>query len=440
MGSVTTPESIPVPTGLRVSPLRATRFVGQDLATVTAPPYDVIDDDTRQRLLAADPHNLVRLTLPQGPDRYRRASETLRAWLRSGVLHTDSRPAMYVYRLGEAGHSTVGLLAAVDLSDPAAGVVLPHENTMTPTVDDRLALTAATGAQLEPVYLLYDGGPGEVTELLARTVASPAAVSFATADGVRHEVWPVTDADTLARAGAELHPHRAVIADGHHRYATALRYQQECHARGQGPGPWDATLAFLVDATATSGGPAVHPIHRVLPGLELREALQRAATAGPVRELAGPQQATAALQAVAGFAVVLSGDVGGAERTVLLGPIDPGGAPAAYLAAGDDAHRSDAWRRLDITLLHRWLLPAVLGVADTEADVGYEHSTHAALQRARQAGGTAILVRATPAGDVAAVARNGERMPRKSTLFTPKPRSGIVLRVWGDAPAARRTA
>lgn len=440
MGSVTTPESIPVPSGLRVSPLRATRYVGQDLTAVTAPPYDVIDDDTRQRLLGADPHNLVRLTLPQDPDRYRRASETLQAWVRSGVLRTDPLPAMYVYQLSEAGHSTIGLLAAVDLSTPESGVVLPHENTMTGTVDDRLALTAATGAQLEPVYLLYDGGPGAVSELLERTAATPAPVSFPTADGVHHEVWPVTDAATLARVSAELYPHRAVIADGHHRYATALRYQRERHASGHGPGPWDATLAFLVDATAASGGPAVHPIHRVLPGLNLQDALQRAAAAGPLQELGDPQEAAAALAATAGFAVVLSGDVGGAVRTALLGPIDPAGSPAAYLAGGDDARRSEAWRRLDITLLHRWLLPAALGVADTETDVGYEHSTQAALHRARQTGGTAILVRPTPARDVAAVARNGERMPRKSTLFTPKPRSGIVLRVWGEPAVTRRTA
>ncbi len=432
MASVAPPSGIPASSGLAVRPFRGVRYdpalVG-DLAAVLAPPYDVVDPAERARLAAAHPCNVVRVTLPEGGEqRYTAAAATLRDWQASGVLRMDPEPALYVYEIDAPEGRTRGLLGAVELRPPEAGVILPHENTMAGPVADRLALTAATDAQLEPVYLLYDGAGGATAEALARARAQAPAVQVRTEDGITHRLWLLTDPEELQRVAADLAPRRAVIADGHHRYATYLRHQADRHAAGAGPGPWDAGLALLVDAS--SDGPAVHPIHRVAKGLDPAEAARRAAAVARVTRLGGVAEAAPALAAAQGFAVVLAAGEG---QAYLVSEVDPARVATAMETVEPD--RSPAWRELDVTVLHRWLLPEVLGVPDTEETVGYQHDLAAALREAESHGGTAVLMRATPAAAVLAVARAGERMPRKSTLFTPKPRSGLVLRLLDPSAA-----
>ena len=153
--------------------------------------------------------------------------------------------------------------------------MLPHEDTMAGPVADRLALTEATRANLEPLYLVYAGG-GAAAEVLARAVARPPLARVETAEAV-HTLWAVCDPAELATVAADLLPRRAVIADGHHRHATYLQHQAEHWRAGDGPGPWDRALVLLVDAT--TGGPRVDAIHRVVPGLPLGRAVELARTA-----------------------------------------------------------------------------------------------------------------------------------------------------------------
>lgn len=416
-------RSLPDPGGLVLAPFSALRYAlsGPALAAVTSPPYDVIDEETRTRLEAASPHNVVRLILPRddaGPgSRYTRAARTLAEWQQGGILCLDDRPALYVYEQSVGGHVQRGLVGIVGLTPPEAGVVLPHENTMAGPVADRLALTEATAANLEPIFLLYEGGGAAARAVTAADETQP-EVAMSTSDGVDHRMWRLADPELLDTIEADLRPRRAVIADGHHRYATYLAYQRDRHAAGDGPGPWDYGLAFLVDATTF--GPRVEPIHRTVAGLPVEQAARSAAAGFAVRPLDGSlPDALETLRRAgsSGPAFLLAG----ADRVFLL--TDP--SPAAVQRAVSRNH-SPAWRQLDVTLAHQLLIADLWALRDTEDLVGFSHDVPAALAAA--GAGTALLLNPTPVAAVTAVAAAGERMPRKSTLFTPKPRTGLVIR------------
>jgi uncharacterized protein (DUF1015 family) len=388
------PTSPPRPAGLVLSPFRALRYTVPDeqLATVTSPPYDVIDDAGVAALEALSPSNVVRLILPRpspdAPDRYAAAATTLAAWRRDGVLAADPAPALYVYEQADpaGGHAQRGLLGALALTPAEDGIVLPHEDTMKGPVADRLALYTAVRADLEPIFLVYDGG-GAASRAVADVEGTPPLVDAVLGDGLRHRLWALTDPQLLEEVAADLHPRTAVIADGHHRYATYLQRQADAHAAGAGDGPWDAGLTFLVDATAS--GPQVHPIHRVVPGQPAAVLAARAATGALVHDL-DPERLGRALP----------------------------------------PERSAAWKALDVSVLHHYLVEDLWGLEDTVDAVTYEHDVDAALATAGRTAGTAVLLNATPVRAVTQVAGSGERMPRKSTLFTPKPRTGLVVRAY----------
>ena len=429
---------VPSPDGLVLAPFRALRYdpaVAGALPTLTSPPYDVIDADGVSALEASNDHNVVRLILPRdgagdaadtGTDRYARARQVLEQWRADGVLRPDPAPALYVYEQTDprTGHTQRGLLGALALSRPEDEIVLPHENTMAGPVSDRLALYTAVDADLEPIFLVYDGG-GAASRAVAGVDAAPPLVDTELPDGLRHRLWALTDPELLAEVAADLHPRKALIADGHHRYATYLQRQAEKHASGAGAGPWDLGLTFLVDATAF--GPEVHPIHRVIPGAAPEQLAEQASTGMRVQAVdGGLGAAVEALTAAAGTGpayVLTDGD-----RAWLLTDPDP-----ARLARTLPAEHSDAWKALDVSVLHGYVVPALWGLADSVETVGYEHDVEAAVAAARRSGGTAVLLNPTPVAAVAAVAGGGERMPRKSTLFTPKPRTGLVIRDYRDA-------
>lgn len=402
--------------GLSLAPFRAARYSdATTLGDQLSPPYDVISDAERAELVQRSDTNVVRLILPSAPeadlaggDPYGGANTLLNEWVRSGVIRVDDRAALYVYQMTTPeGDLTRGLLGAVELRDPDDHVILPHENTMAGPVADRLALMSSTEANLEPIYLVYDGG-GAASELVASVDHVEPTVRTTTPDGVQHLLWAVTDANVHEAVEADLRTRRALIADGHHRYATYRQLQADHQGE---PGPWDRGLTFLVDTSRY--GPQVHPIHRVVarPVGELLEAVRSVATLSEPIELAEVENSLAAID---DFAVAL---VDG-DQAVIVSEVAP----------ADDS----ALGRLDVSILHKVLVERVWGLEDTVDNVGYAHDVSDAVAAARASGGTAVLLRATPVASVAAVAAAGGRMPRKSTLFTPKPASGLVIRRFVD--------
>ena len=287
-------------------------------------------------------------------------------------------------------------------------------------VADRLALMDATDANLEAIYLVYDGGDA-ATGATSDVTDSTLVASTTTSDGTTHRLWALTDPGTLAAIDADLARRTAMIADGHHRYATYLQLQAQRRAV-RGVGPWDFGLALLVDSS--SYGPQVHAIHRVLVGLALDDALAGVASRGTLDDHDSVEQAVAALDAHRGFACVLTDG----NRSVVAHSID-----ADLLAAASSPDDPAELAALDVTVLHRALVPHAWRLPDTVEAVGYAHDVDEAIAAAQASGGTAVLMRPTPVSAVVAVARAGGRMPRKSTLFTPKPASGLVLRRFADA-------
>ncbi|MFD3741919.1 DUF1015 family protein [Streptomyces sp. NPDC058629] len=411
--------------GLRLIPFRGLRYVPErvgSLAAVTSPPYDVVvRPDGLHHLESADPHNIVRLILPQADtaeDRHRQAAKTLERWLAEGVIAPDPAPTLYVYEQRNDEILQRGLIGALALSPAADGIVLPHEDVMDDIVADRAELMRTMRAHLEPLLLTYrsDGAEEGAAAVIERTAERPPLLSTTTEDGFHHRLWAVTDPAERVAIETDLARHQALIADGHHRWATYLRLQREQTA----PGPWDFGLVLLVDTTRHPL--QVRAIHRLLRGLPVARALEGLTGLFRIRTVAGPLPR--ALDALAGAAVegnafLLAGD----GRFHLVDRPDP-----ALLARTIRTDRPVAWRTLDATVLHSALLDDVWRIPDAPEHIGYIHDTEAAVEQAERLGATAVLMHPVREEVVRDLARQGVTMPRKSTSFGPKPATGLVMR------------
>ncbi|MEU0414252.1 DUF1015 domain-containing protein [Streptomyces griseorubiginosus] len=413
--------------GLELTPFRGLRYdpdrVGS-LAAVTSPPYDVVvRPDGLHQLQSNDPYNIVRLILPQATtpaERNAQAARTLRGWLSGGILAADPEPGLYVYEQQDgAGLLQRGIIGTLLLSEPSEGVVLPHEDVMPHVVADRAALMRATSANLEPLLLTYRGNGTEsvTTTAIERAAEQPPLLATTTEDGYSHRLWSITDPADVARIQSDLAQHQALIADGHHRWATYRRLRAEHPS----PSPWDHGLVLLVD---TARYPLrVRAIHRLLHGLPVAQALAPLEGLFRVSRLeVGLAEAldTLADAACAGNAFLLAGD--GAFH--LVDRPDP-----ALLARTIPTDRPAAWRTLDATVLHAALLAHVWHIPeDDPARIAYIHDTAATVEKAERDGGTAVLMHPVREEVVRDLARQGVTMPRKSTSFGPKPASGLVLR------------
>ncbi|MFE2045388.1 DUF1015 family protein [Streptomyces sp. NPDC059477] len=412
--------------GLELTPFRGLRYdpdrVGS-LAAVTSPPYDVVvRPDGLHQLQAADPYNIVRLILPQATtaeERNAQAADTLSRWRAEGILTADPEPGLYLYEQSDGeGLLQRGVIGALRVSDPADRIVLPHEDVMPHLVADRADLMRATSANLEPLLLTYRGDQNTTTaEVIERTAEKPPLLATTTEDGYHHRLWSLTDPSDITTVTSDLAHHQALIADGHHRWATYRRLRAEHRS----PSPWDDGLVLLVDTTRYPL--RVRAIHRYLPHLPLPDALAALKPHFRVRRLHTPlaESLSALAEASAeGNAYLLAGD----GTYHLVDHPDPD-----LLARTVPTDRPTPWRTLDATVLHATLLTTLWHLPeDSPTDVVYLHDTAATVTKAEQDGGTAVLMHPVREELVRDLARQGVTMPRKSTSFGPKPASGLVLR------------
>jgi uncharacterized protein (DUF1015 family) len=381
--------------GLRYSPshIRA-------LDDVVCPPYDVISESQREALVRRSPYNVVRLELPEGPDAYGEAATLLDAWRDGGVLFREHAPAFYGYRMsfrdpGGTARSTVGVIGAVGLEPPGAGI-LPHEETTPKAKTDRLELLRAAKANLSPIWVLTPRTG------LADLCQAPAHPSSHAADerGATHELWPITEPERIAAITELVGGGPVLVADGHHRYETALAYEAE---EGDRPGDHHAIMALVVELAGEQL--SVQAIHRLIFDLPvgfdligaLDEFFELTPTAPPDASITERMEDTGALAVVT------------AAGTWLARP------RAAVVAAA--AHDLDS-SRLDVAL-------ATLPRPTVTFQHGWFDAAAEAIAGRAQA---AVLLRPATVDQIAGVARGGTRMPPKTTFFAPKPRTGMVIR------------
>ena len=425
-----------------VRPFRGLRFDPSaiDPSLAIAPPYDVISPAEQRALYHRSPHNIVRIEYGEQSDgdsasnnRYTRAARDLEDWRRDGVLTRDAAPAFYAY---EQEYTWEGrrfrrqhYFAAVRLEEWDKGIIKPHEHTLSGPKADRLDLLRATSTQVSPVYCLYRAKQG-VPPLAA--IAGKPVYDFE-ADGQRHALSAITAEADVAVIAKHLAGCDVYIADGHHRYETALKYRDECRARSaswSGDEPENFVLMALTEAA--DPGLLVLPTHRMLAPTALPEAvigrLSRYFSVEPL-PLADdhPADALARLSSLASgntafLAVGLEPDV-----THLL--ILKDGAAIEQLMP---VAQPESWKRLDVSVLQYAIMNHIFGIDDAALAAGgavsYTQDARLACENvASGAVSAAFLLNATPVEQVLAVSDDGGRMPQKSTFFYPKLPTGLVM-------------
>jgi uncharacterized protein (DUF1015 family) len=415
-------EAKPLP---EIYPFTAIRFAdAAALSDLIAPPYDVLDDAGKAALEKKNPHNIVKIDLPHmppktvGPDSaYESANRTLRAWLAEGVLVKDARPAFYAYAQTYAARGKTycrrGFFARVKLSPFGQGQVVPHEKTYPEAIQDRLKLTRATAVQLSPVFGLFSDPQAEVT---GRLFAGLKAAEFtATLDGVKNEMWTITDPQKIREITALMVPRPVYIADGHHRYTMALQYHKGNPAA-------DCALFALV--AMQDPGLIILPTHRIIggvPNLSIADLRTKLSTNATVTEI--------------------SGDLINYTDQIL--PTRPVGVFGLYdgrtkklyelVVTNPDTlkwlepDKSDAWRSLDVAVLQRYLLDEVISPDGTATRAYTAYADQVAAMTDGIQRQIAILLRPTPLSALEELGKFNEVMPQKSTYFYPKLATGMVI-------------
>jgi uncharacterized protein (DUF1015 family) len=442
-----------------VRPFAGLRFASSaapDVGLVLCPPYDVINAADDRRLRERHPFNVVRLELTTasvagGPDdRYEEAASTLRAWRDRGILVREPAPAFYLHEatFPHAGGQATRreLIAAVGLEPWERRVVLPHERTYPRAKADRLRLLAATETNLSPILVFFERGraahagvagsePDAVEAAWARTSTRAPDAAGTDADGVDHRLWVLSDAALVAGLRTSFADRPLFIADGHHRYETALNYLEDRRQQAGGELPADHPARFVMMhlIAADDPGLVILPLHRLVKGASRQDIAAlverlRGDFEVEIREAPDDDRLDAVLAELRvrgerGQAVAL---VTAGSQLVLL--TRPAGAPPPSAIPGD---RDPSWQALDVVLVDFTIVRPLLAAGGLHAEdaIAYTRDARDAVDQVRSgAADLAVIVNPTRVEQVAAVALAGERMPEKSTYFYPKAPTGLVLR------------
>jgi len=415
-----------------------------DVTSVVAPPYDVIGPAEQAALYARHPGNIIRLELGQehpndGPEenRYTRAQRFLREWLRDGLLRRDDRPAMYLYAVeyrlrGSQTRTMRGFLSLVKLEEFGTGRIFPHENTRAAAKDDRYRLLETCRSNFSPIFSLYSDAEGAIIRTLERTVErGRPRFAVTDADGVRHLLWTVGDPQALDRVVTAMKPLPLFIADGHHRYESALRYRNAQRQASGDKGPLPSDWVLMYFSNLDDPGLTILPTHRMLPGPlpcpvpEFRQRLAKTFTMETIPFTAGTESPArakflGALHAArSSNAHVMGLIVRGESRYEVL----------TLNATGLAKLGPSARERLDVSILQQMVFREALRMEpkDEERLVYIKDEEDVLAAMARGEGELAVLLNPPKITEVKDVARAGDRMPHKSTYFYPKPLTGLVI-------------
>ena len=437
-----------------IAPFRAVRYTaarGRLLGQLLAPPYDLVSEEKRDELLRLSPHNIIHLTLgedrpgdgPATTNRYLRAAELWSSWLAQGITRRDPTPALYpleqsFWAPDGRNLSRRGFVAAVRLHEFSEGVIVAHEKTLVAPKVDRLELLKAVKANLSPIFGLYRDEEGATAHLLEAAIQPEILAEADSDDGVHHRLWRTEKPEVVKGFQDLLASKRIFLADGHHRYETALAYRrllEEQHPGLPADGGHHYILMFL--CPMNDPGLFLFATHRLVHGVEgfsLAGFLERLGRYFSVETLAED------IRRPAGRAWAISklGEHAGRSTTFLVVTAEDQRARIATLR--DDADLSPAGlpanqtlAALDVTVLHSLVLEHVLGLSpeaqEKQENVRFVRDAGEAVNRVLSGEhAVGFLLNPTPMWQVEAVGEAGETMPQKSTLFYPRLMAGLVMR------------
>jgi uncharacterized protein (DUF1015 family) len=419
-----------------VRPFRALRFsAGIGLGSVICPPFDVISTEEQDALYERSPYNAVRLELPRGNgDRYQRAATTLRSWVAQGVLKQDHSPAFYLLEQGFTHRGRQyrrrALFGRVGLEPWETGVVRPHERTLGPPKEDRLNLLRAVRANISPIFGLYDDPDGEIGAILQRTTERiPPLARFQDPEGLEYVLWRLDELGFIRVIQERLAGRTIYIADGHHRYETALLYRDERHRQAKewtGEEPENFVLMGLV--AATDPGLTLLPLHRLVRSpVPLDRALEALMPVFDIELVSSLPRLLELLEERGKAITTLGMAAAGSPDLYLLSALD---VEAIARLLPPDAPRQ--WAHIDTAVLQVAVLSPALGVDEAQVQRGeavqYTEDAEEALALVRQGHfDYAFFVNPARPRQIMKVADAGQRMPPKSTYFYPKLPAGLLI-------------
>lgn len=415
-----------------IKPFRALRYTQKagDIAKLTCPPYDIISEEERSAFLAESPYNIIRLELPRGENPYAQAGSVLKKWEAEGILQEDTQPGLYIYEEEFTANGQTnrikGFICRVKLEPFENGVILPHEETLSRAKKDRFDLMQATYCNFSQIYSLYMD-PKQITRnrIDALSTGTP---RYEFSDGtVTHRLWLVNDPVAIAAVCDDFATRRLYIADGHHRYETALNFRNWCRDQGVISSEPDYCMMMLVDME--NPGLVVFPTHRLIHGLKdfsrekLLDGCRGSFDITRVSGLASIPEKLSACYAAGQKAFACY--CGGEDWDLLV---------LRDLSVMDKAlpDKSTASRGLDVSVLHTLILEKVLGIDKEnmakQINLSYTRDFEEAVASVQKGESQcAFLMNPTRVTEIRDVAAAGEKMPQKSTYFYPKLITGLAM-------------
>ena len=402
-----------------------------DASLTTAPPYDIVTPEFKEELYRKDPHNIIRIDFGKDSDsdsehenRYTRAAAYLSDWLSEGTLIRDPEPSFYSYEINYVINGrylkTRGFLGAVKLEELGSGKIHPHEMTYSKPKSDRLNILRYCDANTSPIYSLYSSREKITSAILDDLAKTAPFIDAVDGDGFRHRLWRINDSVSINRIIKEMSDRDIFIADGHHRYETALAFQKEMRGKGlikTGKEPFNYALMFL--SNMEDEGLTLLPTHRIVEinsDINIKETLKKyfnLEKIGPVEtteEQARQQMFQAMEGKVHSFGMFLVNT--GSYYTL------------SFNGTAIEIDLPECLKTLDVSVLHKFVFEDLLKIGHYE----YEMDPTIAVNRAKKGPFEAVFfLNSTKINDLKEVALAGHRMPPKSTYFYPKLLTGMVM-------------
>ena len=412
--------------------LRFTEKSG-DISKNVCPPYDIISEEERLEYIAQSENNIIRLEKPVGEDAYNKAKALYLDFCKDGILAQDEKAGYYVYEeefdaLGNR-YKIKGIFARVRIEEFEKGVVLPHEETLSKAKQDRFELMCATHTNFSPIYCMYTDEKREITSLIDNMSSSKPEIEFTAKDGVIQRLWKSEDTCTNDKVEELFKGKQLFIADGHHRYETALRFRNKLREDGvitDENHPANFIMMFLIDME--NDGLVVFPTHRIvtdLPSFDKDKALCGMKEYFDITEIKEEEIDKKLNENVSGKANVLVT----ADGKFYLSVMKNG---AEEKISAMNPGKSDAYKGLDVTVLHSLVLENILGIDKEnmakQINLKYTRDKDEAIANVKNGNANcAFIINPTKVTEIKDVALAGEKMPQKSTYFYPKLITGLVM-------------